>query len=174
MICALHCVSRRPPTNNAFSSADGFDFRCEFYTYGEHDRTTPTHVTMVEVLSLTSPSRHGATTTSTAYSGMYPWGLLDSLQGFVRLRFVFHMRDDLVQYVEAYRTALAKLQDRIDLLYEDYDIERHMVDFVTLEDREQKLTAQETSSEPQLGRLSEGRICECEAIARGVGANGAT
>ncbi|KAI0704349.1 hypothetical protein BC835DRAFT_1516986 [Cytidiella melzeri] len=112
--------------------------RCKFGLYRGHDRNTPIHVAFVDIFFPHRGSGRGKNTTSTAYAKIYPWeqmvDLLDSLQGLVRLRINFDVRRGLVQFVEARRTVLDKLKDRIEITYMRGDWKRQAVDFVTLED----------------------------------------
>ncbi|KAI0701170.1 hypothetical protein BC835DRAFT_1411560 [Cytidiella melzeri] len=90
---------------------------------------------MVEVL-LHSRSGHGeATTTEETKMDHLDQMVdqLDSLQRLVRLRFISKSRDDLVQFVEASRAVLAKLNDRIDLIYKAGPFRGRIVDCITLE-----------------------------------------
>ncbi|KAI0697572.1 hypothetical protein BC835DRAFT_1413609 [Cytidiella melzeri] len=94
------------------------------------------HITLVDVFP-PARSEHGETTPSTVFAWDKMVDLFSSLQGPVQLRFNFDARDDLVQFMEASRTALARFHDRVDLIYEKRRHEQWTVDFVTLEDKGQ-------------------------------------
>ncbi|KAI0681708.1 hypothetical protein BC835DRAFT_1425307 [Cytidiella melzeri] len=135
MVCGLQVYRRSStPSNDAFFSEDKVYFGFKFYTNPELKRGTPKHVTMVEILP---PYRYRHATISSSETTTYPWDqmvdLLNSLPELSQLRFKFYAREDLVQFVEANRAALARLHDQIKLRYGGTYVER-MVDFVTLED----------------------------------------
>ncbi|KAI0693468.1 hypothetical protein BC835DRAFT_1071915 [Cytidiella melzeri] len=134
-ICGLY-IYQEPILDVTLSPEDRVGLKCNFYARVGHDEATLAQVALVEIFPLFQ-SAHGATI-SAEYAKRYPWDqmvdLLGSLQGLGRLCFIFNVRDDLVQFMEAARPALARLHDRVELWYQLGLRKAHRVDFVTLEE----------------------------------------